>query len=753
MDKSISLLFLTNTNIIHKNAFNDYVQNCEIFIHPKNPQKVDKIWQKNIITNLVKTQWGDRSIVMATLNLLKAAIQKGAVQWFILCSEDMYPLMTYQQLNEYLQTQTKSIFQIMEEETNKTSQFWTLSRTDVETILKKQEYNEIIFKKIPPKASFDERYFLNLLKHENPNYEFTDSPICYVKWLGGGIVAKHPTIFNCLLPNDIEIIQEKKCCFIRKTNKYFRNEPCPMKEYNILIVHGTKSPLSYTKFVYDFKDLANIFVLCLKDGVTDKDLMRNARQTYFSVWSMVEEALQAIQIAGNLVIVKEEYDLQNLKSVLMGGKQDPLISANFDTTTILFPSTQKNAVPIMNANQELLNYAVIESDDIYQSFQDNLDLLYDFSSDMKDKLNAYYRLKSKYEQHVQLTNVEKKAESKVHLCVSCKQPGGTLFFQKYTPETGNLLGAKCNATKPCNLDIIVESKQLINCHQQMAKLKQTITRLKGEIVFQKNNDMFGLRAIDSTFDTLIEQINENYSDLDEYVHFAEIHDKHVDFVNLVERLEKAIFNCVNNVDKSLLQTAVLRSLYEFTKSDLYNRGYVMYNQLTVCNYYIDQLLIHRNILIQSVEESESGGDKQKIIEMMQIITRLHQLFTALKKYKYANTDLRLVASKMKKEDKKMDKNDNNDTDDVNTDVASSNDDFFSVFAIDKPHTNKHRLSRANNGGDINPIILKWETNGGVEMNDIQRFENILQKAKVTKVKNKKNKTVNTKKVNNKTIKK
>ena len=116
MDKSISLLFLTNTNIIHKNAFNDYVQNCEIFIHPKNPQKVDKIWQKNIITNLVKTQWGDRSIVMATLNLLKAAIQKGSVQWFILCSEDMYPLMTYQQLNEYLQTQTKSIFQIMEEE-------------------------------------------------------------------------------------------------------------------------------------------------------------------------------------------------------------------------------------------------------------------------------------------------------------------------------------------------------------------------------------------------------------------------------------------------------------------------------------------------------------------------------------------------------------------------------------------------------------------------------------------------------------
>ena len=401
----------------------------------------------------------------------------------------------------------------------------------------------------------------------------------------------------------------------------------------------------------------------------------------------------------------------------------------------------------------VLIYAVIESDDIYQSFQDNLDLLYDFSSEMKDKLNAYYRLKSKYEQHVQLTNVEKKAESKVHLCVSCKQPGGTLFFQKYTPETGNLLGAKCNATKPCNLDIIVESKQLINCHQQMAKLKQTITRLKGEIVFQKNNDMFGLRAIDSTFDTLIEQINENYSELDEYVHFAEIHDKHVDFVNLVERLEKAIFNCVNNVDKSLLQTAVLRSLYEFTKSDLYNRGYVMYNQLTVCNYYIDQLLIHRNILIQSVEESESGGDKQKIIEMMQIITRLHQLFTALKKYKYANTDLRLVASKMKKEDKKMDKDDNNDTDDVNTDVASSNDDFFSVFAIDKPHTNKHRLSRANNGGDINPIILKWETNGGVEMNDIQRFENILQKAKVTKVKNKKNKTVNTKKVNNKTIKK
>lgn len=736
MSKSISLLFLTNTNILHKNVFKPYFENCEIFMHPKYPQKVDSGLKSYIIKDLVRTQWGDKSIVMATLNLLKTAIQKSeSIQWFILCSEDMYPLISYQELADYLRVQTKSIFHVMDDKINKTSQFWALTRQDVQSILDKQEFNPAIFQKIPPKTSFDERYFLNLLKYQNENYEFTNSPFCYVKWIeNGGVVAKHPTMFQCLLPIDIETINQNKSCFLRKTNKYFRNLPCPDKPYNVLVVHGTKSPSTYMKFLSDFKSIANIFVLCIKDEISDSDLAKTASQTFFAVWNMVEDAIKNVQsqIPGNLVIVKEEYDLQHLKLTLLNGKEDPAISTNFDTTQMAFRATKKqDAKDNLGLKNEMLDFAIIENDDIHQPFVDNLDMLYHFSDDSKDKLNAYYRLKSKYEQHVQ------KKESALE-CVSCKQPGGTLFYQKYSPETGNLLGAKCLAAKPCSLDIIVETKNVIHCHSEMARIKKEITHLKSKIVQQKNNDLYGLTSIE--IDSLIDQINDHFTELDEYIFFSQKNDKLVHYENIVERLEKAIFDCINSTDKQFLQNIALRSLYEFTQSDLYNHGYVKYGQLTVCNYFKDQFGNQRNILVQ-ILSNKSGVDKEKTTEILQIVTRLHQLFSALQKYKYTNIDLRTVTSKLKsKPDKNMDDDDQNAKKiekQKEKEDKKSNDDFFSVFALDKPYTNKHRLTKTDRGTDVNPVFVKWEM--GDQGVNIQRFENIIQQKKGKTVKREKGK--------------
>ena len=172
--KTISLLFLTYSNPIHKQQLEDFMINCNIYIHPKYPENMDSTFSKFVIPNLIQTKWGDKSIIYATLELLKTAYQNNNNQWFILCSEDIYPLVDYTNLKEYLDTNKLSIFHTLDKSKNKTSQFWALNREDVKIILSNPNTYESIFKDIPRKAAFDELFFLTLLKKLKSNYNFNE---------------------------------------------------------------------------------------------------------------------------------------------------------------------------------------------------------------------------------------------------------------------------------------------------------------------------------------------------------------------------------------------------------------------------------------------------------------------------------------------------------------------------------------------------------------------------------------------------
>ena len=194
---SICLLFLTYSNITHIDAYDSYLENCNIYIHPKYPENVVSSLKKYIIPTLIETKWGDKSIIHATLELLKESYKNNDNKWFILCSEDMFPLVNYTNLSQYLTSQKYSIFDVMDNSKNKTSQFWALKRDDVSKILSnKSRWNEI-FDRIPKKTAVDELFFLPLLKLIDPNYKFTNSKFCYVKWFKN-FISKHPTTFNCL---------------------------------------------------------------------------------------------------------------------------------------------------------------------------------------------------------------------------------------------------------------------------------------------------------------------------------------------------------------------------------------------------------------------------------------------------------------------------------------------------------------------------------------------------------------------------
>ncbi len=97
----IAFLFLTIDNINHRFFWEEYLKNNDdkinIYCHPKNPKNVTIPWlKKNIIPNLVETEWG--YITNAYFNLLSTAMKDKDNIKFITISESCIPLVSFNKL-------------------------------------------------------------------------------------------------------------------------------------------------------------------------------------------------------------------------------------------------------------------------------------------------------------------------------------------------------------------------------------------------------------------------------------------------------------------------------------------------------------------------------------------------------------------------------------------------------------------------------------------------------------------------------
>ena len=177
--------------------------NNNIYIHPKYPSKVNHKYRKYIIKNLIHhTKWCDYSIVEATLNLLKEALDNDSNRWFILLSEDTYPMYNndefVKQFNNIHQDRSIFNYKYKYKYYYKTSQWWILNRSDAEIIINNKIKYSYRFQYRIQDGCPDEYFFLSILMWENPHYEFTNKQIMYDKWLEYTI-QKNPIYFNNLL--------------------------------------------------------------------------------------------------------------------------------------------------------------------------------------------------------------------------------------------------------------------------------------------------------------------------------------------------------------------------------------------------------------------------------------------------------------------------------------------------------------------------------------------------------------------------
>ena len=121
-----------------------------------------------------------------------------------------------------------------------------------------------------------------------------------------------------------------------------------------------------------------------------------------------------------------------------------------------------------------------------------------------DALNTYYKLKTAYENAYNsdknkiikmkgLSWKEKRVEfAKLKpKCVNCKRPVGSLFLTSSQKGERSLI-AKCgDKINPCPLNIVINLGYIINLDKELVNDEKSISDVKREIIFDKNDLLFG----------------------------------------------------------------------------------------------------------------------------------------------------------------------------------------------------------------------------------------------------------------------
>ncbi len=199
------------------------------------------------------------------MELLKFAYYNTDDEWFMLLSQDVYPMKSIQAFEDVLQDKHLSMFTKIngemgdkmaeEKEIWKTSQWFILSRKDVETLvnLTSEEFDitfRLIESAITTKlitGAYDEFFFLTALKLKDPVMEYTDFESVYTQWLPPNIVSKSPYTFNKLFESDVNNILQADSIFIRKTLATFSPDAIisNLNKKVILVYVGTESRKTY----------------------------------------------------------------------------------------------------------------------------------------------------------------------------------------------------------------------------------------------------------------------------------------------------------------------------------------------------------------------------------------------------------------------------------------------------------------------------------------------------------------------------
>ena len=188
------------------------------------------------------------------------------------------------------------------------------------------------------------------------------------------------------------------------------------------------------------------------------------------------------------------------------------------------------------------------------------------SSEYIEKLNQFYKLKSDYEESI---NVEKEKIMKmsnksirekrnifrtlIPKCINCNSPGGSTFRVYKNDKNDRILKAECNSNKEkCRLDIVIYAGNFVTTTDILDYFKKKISTEHEKIILNKNDKMFGILSDDKAlgiFEILKENISYYSSIYSEWDDFNEImnnnkdnkkqlNKKKVEYFEIIEELKE-----------------------------------------------------------------------------------------------------------------------------------------------------------------------------------------------------------------------
>jgi hypothetical protein len=186
-----------------------------------------------------------------------------------------------------------------------------------------------------------------------------------------------------------------------------------------------------------------------------------------------------------------------------------------------------------------------------------------------EDFSKYYKLKSQYEMNWAkqkkkvLTNDDlskREKREKIKLlkpnCISCKNPGGTIFSMKYdSEERVRFLSAKCgNVSDPCNMNIRISAGRFMSIGDIISEQEIELADLKKKIIADKNNLLFGFttkEAVLERFEDMKYGISSATSLLHEYIReYNDITDDK-DNIERLNGLASETFVIINSIKESM----------------------------------------------------------------------------------------------------------------------------------------------------------------------------------------------------------
>ena len=323
---NIAILMLTYGNPMFPDKIKQIAQKYNLYIHAKYPKEIDNYFSQYLIKETVNTNWGDISLVKASIKLLEESIINNH-DYYILISGDAFPLFIDNINDNYINNLKLSCFdnwssmQYNKYTMYKSSQWWVLNKEDAQTIINTQQKYINIFENIKIKldGAYDEYYFLTVLKNINTNYKFDNRKIMYVKWLHYSI-TKHPFYFNKIMEDDYNDISEHKSLFIRKCLPNFNIN---VIKNNILLdtlyILHIGSDTDQEKIEYNNYDL--IIVTSLDISKINKNLLNKCIYIIPIIWKFYQESIYDIIITlknklklwkKGIIFVPEKYTFTNI---------------------------------------------------------------------------------------------------------------------------------------------------------------------------------------------------------------------------------------------------------------------------------------------------------------------------------------------------------------------------------------------------------------------------------------------------------